>query len=123
MSPRVAGLGVGLIFGIVLSWSGMTSPDVIREALLFQDSYLFLFFGSAVFTGAVGLALLRRANTPRPAHGRPASAGWPSGPLAATSSEASSSASAGGSPTRARDRWPRRSARASRGGCARSPEC
>ncbi len=38
----------------------MTSPDVIREALLFEDSYLFLFFGSAVAVGALGLALLRR---------------------------------------------------------------
>ena len=60
MSSRAAGLGVGLIFGIVLSWSGMTSPEVIREALLFQDSYLFLFFASAVLVGSVG----RRAPAP-----------------------------------------------------------
>ena len=60
MSPRTAGLGIGLVFGVVLSWSGMTSPEVIREALLFQDSYLFLFFGSAVLVGTVGLVLLRR---------------------------------------------------------------
>jgi uncharacterized protein len=61
MDKRVAGLGVGLVFGVLLSWSGMTSPEVIREALLFEDSYLFLFFASAVVTSAVGLALLRRA--------------------------------------------------------------
>jgi uncharacterized protein len=61
MRPRLAGLGVGLVFGIVLSWSGMTSPEVIRSALLFEDSYLFLFFGSAVATAAIGLRLLRRA--------------------------------------------------------------
>jgi uncharacterized membrane protein YedE/YeeE len=60
VSPRTAGLGIGLVFGVVLSWSGMTSPEVIREALLFQDSYLFLFFGSAVLVGSVGLVLLRR---------------------------------------------------------------
>lgn len=60
MRARVAGLGLGLVFGIVLSWSGMTSPVVIRQALLFQHAYLFEFFASAVLTAAVGLALLRR---------------------------------------------------------------
>ncbi|MEA2379599.1 MAG: uncharacterized protein QOD13_3506 [Thermoleophilaceae bacterium] len=60
MRPRLAGLGIGLVFGIVLSWSGMTSPEVIRSALLFEDSYLFLFFASAVATAAIGLQLLRR---------------------------------------------------------------
>jgi uncharacterized membrane protein YedE/YeeE len=60
MRPRLAGLGVGLVFGLVLAWSGMMSPDVIRGALLFEDSYLFLFFGSAVATAAIGLRLLRR---------------------------------------------------------------
>jgi uncharacterized membrane protein YedE/YeeE len=60
MSARAAGLGVGLVFGVVLSWSGMTSPNVIRGALLFEHAYLFLFFASAVLVGAVGLALVRR---------------------------------------------------------------
>ena len=63
MRSAAAGLGVGLVFGVVLSWSGMTSPDVIREALLLKDSYLFLFFGSAVAVAALGLALLRRSGT------------------------------------------------------------
>jgi uncharacterized protein len=57
---RAAGLGVGVVFGVILSWSGMTAPDVIRDALLFEDSYLFLFFASAVATAAIGLELLRR---------------------------------------------------------------
>ena len=61
MSSRVAGLGVGLVFGVGLSWSGLTSPDVIRQALLFESSYLFLLFASAVLVAAVGLALLRRS--------------------------------------------------------------
>ena len=61
MRGRAAGLGVGLVFGVVLSWSGMTSPDVIRGALLFEDSYLFLFFASAVATATIGQQLLRRA--------------------------------------------------------------
>jgi len=60
MSSRVAGLGIGLVFGVALSWSGMTSPNVIRQALLFEHAYLFLFFASAVAVAAVGLALLRR---------------------------------------------------------------
>jgi len=57
---RVAGGLIGVVFGVVLCWSGMADPDVIRRALLFQDAYLFLFFGSAVATSALGLALLRR---------------------------------------------------------------
>jgi uncharacterized membrane protein YedE/YeeE len=57
---RLAGLAIGIVFGVVLSWSGMTSPEVIREALLFEESYLFLFFASAVATAAVGTRLLRR---------------------------------------------------------------
>ena len=35
------------MFGLTLSWSGMTDPDVLRDGLLFRDSYLFLFFISA----------------------------------------------------------------------------
>jgi len=60
MRVRIAALAIGLVFGITLCWSGMSSPDVIRGALLFQQSYLFLFFAAAVGTAALGLALLRR---------------------------------------------------------------
>ncbi len=60
MSRRLAGLCIGLVFGVVLSWSGMTSPVVIRGALLFQHAYLFLFFASAVLTATAGCWLLRR---------------------------------------------------------------
>jgi uncharacterized membrane protein YedE/YeeE len=52
--------GLGVVFGIVLSWSGMASPEIIRHALLFEQSYLFLMFASAVATASLGLALLRR---------------------------------------------------------------
>jgi uncharacterized membrane protein YedE/YeeE len=38
----------------------MTSPEIIRQGLLFESSYLFLFFGAAVTTAFVGLWLLRR---------------------------------------------------------------
>ena len=60
MSTRVAGAVIGIVFGVVLSWSGMTSPEVIRQGLLFESSYLFLFFGAAVSTSFVGLWILRR---------------------------------------------------------------
>jgi uncharacterized membrane protein YedE/YeeE len=54
-----AGLLVGTVFGVTLSWTGMTSPNVIREALLFENSYLYLFFASGVLTSLVGLRILR----------------------------------------------------------------
>jgi uncharacterized membrane protein YedE/YeeE len=64
MSTRIAGGLIGIVFGIVLSWSGMTSPEIIREGLLFQDPYLFLFFAGAMLTALVGLRILR-ARAPR----------------------------------------------------------
>jgi uncharacterized membrane protein YedE/YeeE len=60
MRRLIAGAVIGVAFGLVLSWSGMTSPVVIRQALLFEKSYLFLFFASAVATATVGLWLLKR---------------------------------------------------------------
>jgi len=59
-SRRLAGALIGVAFGFVLCWSGMADPDVIRGALLFEQSYLFLFFGSAVAVAAIGVELLRR---------------------------------------------------------------
>ena len=59
MRTRIAGGLIGLVFGITLSWTGMSSPNVIRQALLFQKAYLFLFFGAAVITSFVGLRLVR----------------------------------------------------------------
>jgi uncharacterized protein len=59
MGRRLAGLGVGVVFGAALSWTGMSSPEVIREALLFQDAYLYLMFASALATAAIGIRLLR----------------------------------------------------------------
>lgn len=60
MSTRVAAAIIGVVFGVVLCWSGMTSPEVIRAGLLFESSYLFLFFGGAVTTAFAGLWILRR---------------------------------------------------------------
>lgn len=67
----MAGLGIGVVFGVVLAWSGMASPTVIRQALLFESSYLFLFFASAVLVAAAGLAVLRRLNVRAPLTGTP----------------------------------------------------
>jgi uncharacterized membrane protein YedE/YeeE len=50
---------VGAVFGVALSWSGMTSPDVLRDGLLFRDSYLMLFFASALATAFAGLRVLK----------------------------------------------------------------
>jgi uncharacterized membrane protein YedE/YeeE len=60
MRTRGAGLLVGLVFGVALSWSGMTSPDVIRGALLFEHSYLFLFMFSAMAVATAGSWAARR---------------------------------------------------------------
>ncbi|WP_445151068.1 DUF6691 family protein [Baekduia sp. Peel2402] len=57
---KVKGLLIGLVFGVTLSWAGMSSPNVIRDALLFHEGYLFFMFASAVATAALGQALLRR---------------------------------------------------------------
>jgi uncharacterized membrane protein YedE/YeeE len=60
MKARLAALAVGLVFGAILCWSRMSDPDVIRGALLLEQSYLFLFFASAVLVAALGNELLRR---------------------------------------------------------------
>jgi uncharacterized membrane protein YedE/YeeE len=59
MRTRIAAAIIGIAFGVVLSWSGMTSPEIIRAGLLFQDPYLFLFFAAAMFTALIGLRILR----------------------------------------------------------------
>jgi uncharacterized membrane protein YedE/YeeE len=61
VGTRLAGGLVGVIFGVTLSWTGMSSPEVLREALLLDNAYLYLFFASAVATATLGLWLLRRA--------------------------------------------------------------
>jgi uncharacterized membrane protein YedE/YeeE len=61
MRTRVAGGVVGVVFGVTLSWTGISSPEVLREGLLLDNAYLYFFFASAVATSTIGLALLRRA--------------------------------------------------------------
>ena len=60
MSTRVAAAIIGVVFGIVLAWSGIMSPEVIRAGLLFEDLYLYGFFAGAVTTAFAGLWILRR---------------------------------------------------------------
>ena len=57
MRERAPAAAIGVVFGVMLCWSGMTSPEVIRSALLFEQSYLFLFMFSAIATAVVGLRL------------------------------------------------------------------
>src|SRR6476659_2198054 len=57
MRTRVAGGVVGVVFGVTLSWTGLTSPDVLREGLLLDNAYLYLVFASAVATSGVGWAV------------------------------------------------------------------
>ncbi len=56
---RFAAFVVGAVFGLTLSWSGMTDPDVLRDGLLFRDPYLMLFFASALATTFVGMRVLK----------------------------------------------------------------
>jgi uncharacterized membrane protein YedE/YeeE len=63
MGARATGALVGAVFGAALCWTGMSSPEVIRGALLLENSYLFLMFGSAVLTAFVGLRIVRALRT------------------------------------------------------------
>jgi uncharacterized protein len=74
LARRLAGLLVGIVFGVTLSWTGLSSPEVLREALLLDNAYLYLFFASAVATSTVGLWLLRRARVRALLNGEPV--GW-----------------------------------------------
>jgi uncharacterized membrane protein YedE/YeeE len=63
MRTRAAAAIVGTVFGVTLAWSGMSNPEVLRAGLLFRNSYLFLFFASALLTAFVGLRVLRRSGS------------------------------------------------------------
>jgi uncharacterized membrane protein YedE/YeeE len=65
MARRLIALALGLAFGVMLSWGGMTSPDRIRAMLLLSDGYLWWMFFTAVAVAFVGLRLVRRAGAAR----------------------------------------------------------
>ncbi len=71
---KLAGLAIGIVFGAVLSWSGMSSPEVIRDGLLFRSPYLYEFFAAALVTATAGQWLLRRRGARAVLTGEPV--GW-----------------------------------------------
>jgi len=71
MRKRIHGFLIGIVFGVVLCWSGMSSPEVIRQALLFQQSYLFLFMFSAIAVATAGNRLLASRGAAVPVRERP----------------------------------------------------
>jgi uncharacterized protein len=60
VAERVVGALIGVVFGVVLSWTALIDPDTIRFGLLFEDPYLILVFAAAVTTAFVGSQILRR---------------------------------------------------------------
>jgi uncharacterized protein len=63
MNVRAIALIFGTAFGFLLSWARLTDPDVIGNMLLLRDMHVFLIMGSAIFTAAVGLRVLRLARS------------------------------------------------------------
>lgn len=57
--PLIA-CGVGLVFGFLLTGSGLGDYDTIHDGLLLRDPYIFLMMAATVGTAAVGIAMLRR---------------------------------------------------------------
>lgn len=62
MSPRLATVSaaVGLVFGFLLTASGLGNYRTIHDGLLLQDAYIYLMMASTVGTAAAGMWLLRR---------------------------------------------------------------
>ncbi len=58
-------LGVGAVFGFLLTVSGLGDYDTIHDGLLLEDPYIFLMMGSAMAVAFVGLAVLRRLGRTR----------------------------------------------------------
>jgi hypothetical protein len=52
-------LGVGAVFGFLLTASGLGDYDTIHDGLLLRNPYIFLMMGSATATAWLGLAVLR----------------------------------------------------------------
>ena len=60
LSHNTLGFVIGVAFGFLLVGAGVHRYEVIRDALLLRDPYVFLLMGSAVGTAAPLLYLLRR---------------------------------------------------------------
>lgn len=66
---RWTGLGVGVVFGFLLTGSGLGDYHTIHEGLLLRDGYIYWMMAATVGTAAIGIALLRRVG--RTAFGGP----------------------------------------------------
>lgn len=62
---RSSTIAVGIVFGFLITGSGLGNYATIHQALLLRSWYLYAVFGCAVAVAAAGLALLRRAGTTR----------------------------------------------------------
>ncbi len=86
MSTRIAAALIGVVFGAVLSWSGMTSPEIIREGLLFQRPLPVPLLRDRDVHGRRGAGDPAQAARRRRCSPASASSGRPSSPSDATSS-------------------------------------
>lgn len=60
MKLKIAAGLFGAVFGAWLCWVGFTDYDVITEALLLRDFYLWQIFVTGVVVGGAGLWILKR---------------------------------------------------------------
>lgn len=56
----IAALVLGLLFGILLVKSEVSSWDRIHKMFLFEQAHMYLIMGSAVAVGAVSFAIVKR---------------------------------------------------------------
>ena len=57
---RATALGVGVVFGLLLTGSGLGDYRTIHDGLLLRDPSIYLMMAATVGTAATGIALLRR---------------------------------------------------------------
>jgi uncharacterized membrane protein YedE/YeeE len=59
MTAKLVGLLVGVGFGFVIAWAGVTDPAVIRSMLLLREPHVFLLMGSAIGVAGIGVRVLK----------------------------------------------------------------
>ena len=62
---RRSALGIGALFGFLLTASGLGDYYTIHDGLLLENPYIFLMMGSAMAVAFAGLAVLRRRGQTR----------------------------------------------------------
>ena len=60
MRVRGAALGLGGVFGFLISWGQFTDPDRIRQMLLLEDPYLYLMMFTSIAVSFLGARVLMR---------------------------------------------------------------